>query len=71
MLLNCQPTWSFLEEFRKLNQKFKARQKRDFDKSNRAKESDAIPCNSVWVTSEGGQAEGTVVSSITHQDRTW
>ena len=27
-----QPTWSYLEEFRKLNQKFKARQKRDFDK---------------------------------------
>ena len=58
-----QPTWSYLEEFRKLNQKFKARQKRDFDKRHRAKESDAIPCDSpVWITSEGGRAEGTVVS---------
>ena len=58
-----QPTWPYLEEFRKLNQKLKARPKQDFDKRHRAKESDAIPSDSpVWITSEGGRAEGTVVS---------
>ena len=57
------PMWSYLEEFRKQNQKFKDRQKRDFDKRHRVKESDAIPSDSPgWITSEGGRMEGTVVS---------
>ena len=57
------PTWSYLEDFRKQNQKFKAKQKRDFDKRHRAKESDAIPSDTtVWITSKGERAEGTVIS---------
>ena len=58
-----QLTWSYMEEFRRQNEKFKARQKRNFDKRHRVRESDAIPNDSpVWITSEGGQAPGTVVS---------
>ena len=58
-----QPTWSYLKDFRNQNQKFKAKQKRDYDKRHRAKESDAIPSDSpVWVTSGGEQGEGIVVS---------
>ena len=57
------PGWSYLEEFRKQNQKFKAKQKRNFDKRHRTRESDAIPSDSkVWITSEGDRAEGTVTS---------
>ena len=57
------PTWSYMDEFRKQNQKFKAKQKRDYDKRHRTKESDAIPDGStVWITSEGERAEGTVIS---------
>ena len=57
------PTWFYLEEFRKQNQKFKAKQKRDYDKRHRTKESDAIPDGStVWITSEGERAEDTVIS---------
>lgn len=57
------PTWPYLEDFRKQNQKFKAKQKWDFDKRHRAKESDPIPSGTaVWITSEGEPAEGTVIS---------
>ena len=57
------PRWLYLEEFRKQNQKFKIKQKWNFDKRHRAKESDAIPNDSsVWITSEGEHAEGTVIS---------
>ena len=36
------PKWPYLPEFRRLNQKFKEKQKRDFDKRHRAKDSEVI-----------------------------
>ena len=59
-----QPRWSYVEEFRKENERFKARQKWNFDKQHRTKDSDTIPSDAtVWITSEGEKAPATVVSS--------
>ena len=53
-----------MEEFRKENERFKARQKWNFDKQHRTKDSDTIPSDTtVWITSEGEKAPATVVSS--------
>ena len=43
---SIQLTWSYMEEFRKQNKKFKVRQKRNFDQSLRDRESNVIPNNS-------------------------
>jgi hypothetical protein len=57
------PKWSYLVEFRSLNQKFKQKQKRDFDKRHRAHSLEDIPEDTrVWITSEGDHVEGRVVS---------
>ena len=57
------PKWPYLVEFRSLNQKFKLKQKRDFDKRHRAHSLEDIPEDTkVWITSEGDHVEGRVVS---------
>ena len=57
------PTWPYLEEFRKLNKRFKKKQKQNFDKRHRSHELDDIPDETpVWITSEGRRIEGRVVS---------
>ena len=46
-----------------LNEKFKARQKNDFDKQHHAKDLDAIANNcTVWITSGGDRVPGTLIS---------
>ena len=50
-------------EFRSLNQKFKQKQKRDFDKRHRTQSLENIPEDTkVWITSEGDRVKGRVVS---------
>ena len=57
------PKWPYLVEFTSLNQKFKQKQKRDFDKRHRARSLEDIPEDTkVWITSEGDRVEGRVVS---------
>ena len=56
------PSWPYLEEFRKQNDKFKAKQKRDYDKRHRVKDLDSLPNETnVWITSDGERSEGTVL----------
>ena len=57
------PKWSFLREFKRLNQDFKDRQKRDFDCRHRAQELPPIPDDKdVLISTEGGSIPGRVVS---------
>ena len=50
-------------KFRSLNQKFKQKQKWDFDKHYRTQSQGDIPEDTkMWITSEGDQVEGRVVS---------
>ena len=53
----------YLMEFRSLNQKFKQKQKWDFDKRHRTQSQEDVPEDTkVWITLEGDQVEGRVVS---------
>ena len=56
------PVWGYLEQFKKLNQAYKKKQKRNFDKWHRCQELDDLPENAkVWITSEDRFVEGRVV----------
>ena len=57
------PNWSFLDEFRKLNNKYKSRQKQDFDRRHCTHELPSIPDETeVWITSDGERSHGKVIS---------
>ena len=57
------PKWSYLKEFQKLNKKFKARQKQDFDQGHRTHELPIIPAETeVWITSDGERRRGKVIN---------
>lgn len=57
------PTWPYLEEFKRLNQKFKERQKADYDRQHRVQELPEIPTDSeVWVTSDNTAVRGRVIN---------
>ena len=55
---SIQPTWSYTEEFRKQNKKFKARQKKGISTKGTETESPMsfLTIPPVWMTSEGEQA---------------
>ena len=58
------PKWSFLKTFRQLDKKHKSKQKRNYDRSHRARPLpelvDDIP---VWVRTENSQQSGRIVST--------
>lgn len=57
------PKWPYLPEFRQLNEKFKDRQKRDFDRRHRVQVQPELPDDStVWVRSEEHSTPGRVVA---------
>ena len=58
------PKWSYLQKFRKENDDYKRKQKRDFDKRHRVNELPMLSDDTaVWVTSQGEPVEGRIVSS--------
>ena len=58
------PEWKYLEQFRRQNEEFKERQKRDFDRRHRVQPLPLLPDNSeVWVTTGDQPVLGRVVSS--------
>lgn len=57
------PQWSYVYQFRRQNKMQKDLQKKYFDSHHRASNLPVIPDNTeVWITTEGGPVEGTVVS---------
>ena len=57
------PQWSYLPKFREVNDKFKKRQERDYNKRHRAHEQPTLPDNSeVWVTSSSQPTQGRVIT---------
>ena len=57
------PDWSFLPTFRSLNEKFKQRQKRDFDRHHGVRQQSVIPEDTpVWITSGENPVPGQIVS---------
>ncbi len=58
------PQWTYLTEFRGKNKQYKENQKKNFDRSHRAKPLTPIEPNSeVWITSERGAIPGRVVAT--------
>ena len=58
------PQWNYLREFKSANQKFKDKQKEDYDRRHRTMEMPLIPEDSeVWVTSGQDAIRGRVVTS--------
>ena len=56
------PAWPYLKEFQKQNEKFKAKQKSDYDKRHRVRDLDILPSGTnVWITSDGERSEGTII----------
>ena len=61
------PAWPYLMTFKEKNKSFKEAQKKNYDRSHRAKEQSPITDNSeVWITSESEHIKGRVVSSAEH-----
>ena len=57
------PQWPYLPKFREVNDKFKKRQQRDYNKRHRAHETPALPDDSeVWVTSSNQPTQGRVIT---------
>lgn len=56
------PQWSYLEEFRTANQKYKEQQKKNFDDRHRVHSLPEIPDNSdVWITTDNCNISGKTV----------
>ena len=57
------PQWPYLPKFREVNEKFKKRQERDYNRQHRAHEILALPDDSeVWVTSNNQPSQGRVIT---------
>ena len=57
------PPWPYLDEFQKLNEQFKQRQKADYDRRHRSHHLPAIPNDTeVWVTSGATPSPGRVTA---------
>ena len=55
------PNWTHTMEFRKLNEKLKESQKRDYDKRHRVKDLPTLPDQlPVWVETQGVQVPGQI-----------
>ena len=58
------PKWSYLQKFRKQNDEYKGKQKRQFDKRHRVNELPMLSDDTnVWISSQGEPVQGRVVSS--------
>ena len=61
---SLKPDWKYLEGFRANNEKFKLKQKRNYDHRHRTKSLTPLPINSeVWITSGTEPVRGTVVAN--------
>ena len=57
------PGWSYLKEFRRLDEELKGREQRDFNYRHKAREQPTIADDSeVWITSEAQPVPGKVIS---------
>ena len=57
------PGWSYLKEFRRLDEELKGREQRDFNYRRKAREQPTIADDSeVWITSEAQPVPGKVIS---------
>ena len=56
---NLDPQWTYLESFKESNQKFKERQKRDYDQRHRVP--DLPEDTNVWVSTRNTKTTGTVL----------
>ena len=58
------PEWSYLPGFRKLNEQFKARQKKEFDRRYRVQElPELLEETEVWITFQDKPVQGRIVST--------
>ena len=58
------PQWHFLPDFQRKENKFKEKQKKNYDRRHRVKPADTLPDDSlVWVTTGNNQTPGRVVSN--------
>ena len=59
---NLLPEWPYLEDYTEKHKKFKADQKRQYDRRHRVQSLPILPEDQpVWVNTEGRQVPGTVV----------
>ena len=56
------PQWSYLDDFREKNKRFKELQKRNYDRQHGTRDLSLIPDDSeVWIRTEGQTTSGTVI----------
>ena len=57
------PQWSYLKRFRRKDEKYKDKQKENFDSGHHMKDLPSIPNNTeVWITTESELVSGRVIS---------
>ena len=62
--MNLTPNWKYLKDFRKCDEEFKGKQKRNYDTRHRVRQLPSLPQGTeVWVTTGNRQTRGHVTSS--------